>query len=60
MNDLPLFLKHCYSDLFADDATVHTSSPDLDTINEEIQTGCLKDTYWSKRNKLPINFYKTT
>ena len=60
INDLPLFLKHCYSDLFADDATVHTSSPDLDTINKEIQTDFLKATYWSKRNKLPINFDKTT
>ena len=26
VNDLPLFLKHCYYDLFADDATIHTSS----------------------------------
>ena len=28
VNDLPLFLKHCYCDLFADDATIHTSSSD--------------------------------
>ena len=51
---------HCFSDLFADDATVHTSSPDLDTINEEFQTDFLKATYWSKLNKVPINFDKTT
>ena len=29
INDLPLFLKHCYSDLFANDATVRTSSPEI-------------------------------
>ena len=39
-------------------ATVHTSSPDLDTI--QTQTDFLEATYWSKRNKLPINFDKTT
>ena len=27
---------HCYCDLFADDATIHTSSSDKNTINEEI------------------------
>ena len=45
---------------FADDETVFTSSPDLDMINEEFQTDFLKATYWSKRNKMPINFDKTT
>ena len=60
VNDLPLFLKHCFCDLFADDATVHTSSTDIDTINEEMSADLLQIIYWSKRNKLPINFDKTT
>ena len=60
VNDLPLFLKHCFCDLFADDATVHTSSTDIDTTNEEISADLLQIIYWSKRNKLPINFDKTT
>ena len=60
VNDLPLFLKHCFCDLFVDDATVHTSSTDIDTINEEISADLLQIIYWSKRNKLPINFDKTT
>ena len=25
INVLPLFLNYCYSDLFADDATIHTN-----------------------------------
>ena len=60
VNDLPLFLKHCYCDLFANDATVHTSSTDKDTINEDISADLLQIIYWSKRNKLPINFDKPT
>ena len=56
VNDLPLFLKHCFCDLFADDATVHTSSTDINTINDEISADLLQIIYWSKRNKLPINF----
>ena len=58
--DLPLFFKHCFCDLFADYATVHTSSTDINTINEEISADLLQFIYWSKRNKLPINFDKTT
>ena len=51
---------HCYCDLFADDATIHTSSSDKNTINEEISTDLLQIVYWSQRNKLPIAFDKTT
>ena len=60
VNDLPLFLKHCYCVLFADDTTIHYSSSDKNTINEEISTDLLQIVYWSQRNKLPINFDKTT
>ena len=60
VNDLPLFFKHCYCDLFADDTTIHTRSCDKNTINEEISTDLLQIVYWSQRNKLPIDFYKTT
>ena len=55
-------MTHCYCDLFADDATIQTSSSDKDMINEEISTDLLQIVYWSKskRNKLPINFDKIT
>ena len=32
INDLPLFLDYCYSDFFADDATIHTNSKTLKKI----------------------------
>ena len=60
INDLPLLLKYCYADFFADDGTVHKSSPSIDVINEEMLTDFLTIVSWSKRNKLPINYYKTT
>ena len=60
INDLPLLLKYCYADLFADDATVHNNSPDIDKINEEMLIDFLKIVGWSKQNKLPINFNKST
>ena len=46
VNDSPLFLKkNCYCVLFANDATVHTSSTDKDTINEEISADLLQIIY---------------
>ena len=29
INDLPLLLKHCFSDFFADDSTIHSSAPSI-------------------------------
>ena len=60
INDMPLLLKYCYADLFADDATFHKNSPDVDVIEDEILTDFLTIVHWSKQNKLPINFNKST
>ena len=37
INDLPLFLNYCYSDFFADGATIHTNSKMLKPIEENLQ-----------------------
>ena len=34
INDIPLLLKHCNSGLYADDATFHTRSKDMETIEK--------------------------
>ena len=60
INDLPLFLNHCFSDFFADDATFHTHSKNLDIIENHIIDDFDKTKQWSKRNNLPINYKKTT
>ena len=60
INDLPLLLKYCYADLFADDAIFHKNSPDIGEINDEMLIDFFTIVFWSKQNKLPINFNKST
>ena len=57
VNDLPLLLKYCYADLFADDATIHINSPNIKKYNEDMLIDSHTIVYWSK---LPINFNKNT
>ena len=60
INDLPLFLNYCYSDFFADDATIHTNGKMLKTIEENLQSDANSAKVWCKQNKMHINFDKTT
>ena len=60
INDLPLFLNYCYSDFFADDATIHTNGKMLKTIEENLQSDANSAKFWCKQNKMHINFDKTT
>lgn len=52
INDFPLFLKYCYSDLYADDATIHTHSKDKQTIENNLQSDFNNAKNWSKNNKM--------
>ena len=60
INDLPLLLNSCHVDFFADDATAHTSNQNIEIINAELQSDFSIAVSWSKQNKLPINYDKTT
>lgn len=60
INDLPLFLEHCFCDLFADDATFHTHSKDIDVIETYIQTDFNNGQHWGIGNKMQINYKKTS
>ena len=60
INDLPLLLKHCFSNCFADDLTIHSSAPSIAKVNKELQADLEIAVAWSKQNKLPINCDKTT
>ena len=53
-------LKYCYADIFADNATIHKNSPDIEEINNEMLIDFFTIVFWSKQNKLPINFNKST
>ena len=60
INDLPLLLKHCFSDFFADESTIHSSATSIAKVNKELQADLEIAVAWSKQNKLPINYDKTT
>ncbi|MCG8047955.1 MAG: reverse transcriptase family protein, partial [Candidatus Thiodiazotropha endolucinida] len=60
INDLPLFLEHCFCDLFADDATFHTHSKDIDSIETYLQIDFNNGQRWGIGNKMQINYKKTS
>ena len=60
INDLPLVLKYCKADLFADDATFHTHGKDNDTIENNIQSDFNDSKQWSKNNKMHVHDTKTS
>ena len=60
INDLPLVLKYCKADLFADNATFHTHSKDKDTIENNIQSDFNDSKQWSKNNKMHVHDTKTS
>ena len=59
INDLPLFLKHCRSDFYADDATYHTSNKCQKIIENDIQDAGNISITWSKKNKMFVHIDKT-
>ena len=60
LNDLPLFTKFCFCDFYADDATFHTHSDNLETIEHSLQTDGNIAKTWGKENKMHIHYVKTT
>ena len=59
INDLPLYLKNCSSNLYADDTTVHTHSNNIDTIEASLQSELGNTKTWSKKNNMDIHMTKT-
>ena len=37
LNDLPIVVKHCFLDVYADDVKLHCSHSDLNTVEECVQ-----------------------
>ena len=60
INDLPLFLKNCCSDFYADDATIHTHSKDKQIIESNLQSDFIVAKTWSRNNKMYIHDQKTS
>ena len=59
INDLPLFMKYCYSDFFADDATFHTNDKLFERVEMKLQSGADTAKGWSRQNKMHIHYDKT-
>ena len=57
---LHLFMEHCDSDYYADDATVHTHGNIQTEIEAKLQHGGNNTKLWCKQNKMEINYDKTT
>ena len=60
INDLPLYLKNCSSDLYADDTTVHTHNNSIDTIEASLQSELGNTKTWSKKINMDIHMTKTS
>ena len=60
LNDLHLYMKHCDSDYYADDATVHTHGNTPNVIESKLQQDGNNTKLWCKQNKMEINYDKTT
>ncbi len=60
INDLPLYINHCNSELFADDTTIHTHGSNVPDITTALQHDLDVAINWSNQNKMILNENKTT
>ncbi|KAK6165112.1 hypothetical protein SNE40_023671 [Patella caerulea] len=59
INDLPLHVSKCHTDLFADDSTLHFSSNNIANIEIALQEDLLNVFNWCNDNGMVINAKKT-
>ena len=60
INDLPLNIRSCSADLYADDTTIHCTGGAINTIQDSIAKDLTEIELWCKKNKMYINPVKTT
>ena len=58
INDLPLSIRNCNIDIFADDATLHKSSNSIDNINSNLQVDINNVLQWCKQNSMILKKQK--
>ena len=59
INDLPLYIKYCLLDLFADDGTLHTSNPYLNTVTAFLNADLDNFSDWCDDNDMKKNTSKS-
>ena len=60
INDLPLFIKETYLDIYADDSTVHTAKKSKTVVQTRLQTSATDFKNWCLRNDMIVNIVKTS
>ena len=60
INDLPLNIRSCSADLYADDTTIHCTGGGINTVQDSIAQDLNEIELWCKKNKMYINPVKTT
>ena len=59
INDLPLYMGDCETDLDADDTTIHTADKDINVIESRLQLSVNDFKTWCVNNKMHANVNKT-
>ncbi|MCU7800562.1 MAG: reverse transcriptase family protein [gamma proteobacterium symbiont of Lucinoma myriamae] len=60
INDLPLFTNDVFTDIYADDTTMHAADRNCKTVEKRLQNGANGFRTWCSSNKMYINLSKTT
>lgn len=60
INDLPLYINDCSTDLFADDTTVHTHDTNVDIIKQKLQSANNTVLNWCVNNDMLLNAEKSS
>jgi hypothetical protein len=59
INDLPLSISNCNTDMYADDSTIHISGENISVIQTKIQEDLNRIELWCKDKNMFINCSKT-
>ena len=59
LNDLTIVVKHCFLDLYADDAKLHCSHSDLNIVEECVQLDLDAVALWLCNSHLCLNIVKS-
>ena len=60
INDLPLQNTESFTDLFADDTTMHTHGKNVTHVQAKLQASANTFQSWCKENKMTLNIDKTS
>ena len=58
INDLPLSISNCNTDMYADDSTIHISGKNISDIQTKVQEDLNRIELWCKDNNMFINCNK--